>query len=98
MPDEIASKMKDQLDRYQQDLGNTVKETTRHMVETKTDVAAGQPAADALQVIGGAIVTIKDEKTLKSIASDFKGISAGAPAAQQNIVNGVMNAGGMRFG
>ena len=67
------------------------------MVESKTDVAAGQPAADALQVVGNAIVTIKDQETLKGIESDFKGISANAPAAQKNIVTGVMNAGGMKF-
>lgn len=97
LPTEIAKKIKDQIDIYQQDLGNTIKATTRHMVEAKTNVAAGQPAADALQLIGSAIVTVKDQDTLNNIESDFKDLSANAPAPQQNIVTGIMNAGGMKF-
>ncbi|OYY94804.1 MAG: hypothetical protein B7Y41_04330 [Hydrogenophilales bacterium 28-61-23] len=97
LPDDVAGKVKDQLRRYEQVLGNGVKETTRYMVDAKTNVAAGQPAADALKIIGKGLVTVKDKETLKGIEAEFGDLDAHAPEAQKSIVAGVMNAGGMRF-
>lgn len=96
MPNALASRIQRQLDTYEKNLGEAVKDTTRHMVEAGANITNGQPAADAVGIIGSALVTLKDESTLQNVQTEFQTM-ANTAGAGKTIVTGVMQAGGMRF-
>lgn len=97
-PRDVAEQLGMQLDRYQKDLGNVVKEATGRMVKTNVDISSGKAGAGAVQIVGKGLLQVTDQAQLKGIATEFQGLQTGASSVQVGIVSGVMNVGGMKIG
>jgi hypothetical protein len=93
---DARAKFEKKLAATEQALGDLVTETTRYMVEAKVDVAAGSPAADAVQLIGESVVKVKDSAAVNRINDQLGDIANGADAGQRNIVNRIQIVGGLR--
>jgi hypothetical protein len=79
-------------------LAKTVQDTTRYLVESKTNVGAGQPAAGTVEVLGAALAVVKNDATRKGVQVEFQAMTElGLDMAQINLINGIANVGGIGF-
>jgi hypothetical protein len=97
LDENVAAKLNESINVSEQSLAALVKDTTSYVVDSGTQVAAGQKTEGVTQVLGKALVAIKGQETLKGIDNSLMEISAQAPEAQKGVITGIRNAGGLKF-